>query len=68
MGVDEEGTQACTAELEITLGGCLTKDETAKDFLANRPFIFIIRNEKCHKGHDIIFFTKVCKFEKNIYD
>ena len=36
--------------------------------MANRPFIFIIKNEKCPKEHDIIFFTKVYKFEKNIYD
>ena len=69
ININEEGTQACTAtELEIMLEGYLTKDETAKDFMANRPFIFIIRNEKCPKGHDIIFFTKVCKFDKNIYD
>ena len=69
ININEEGTQACTAtELEIMLESYLTKDETAKDFMANRPFIFIIRNGKCPKGHDIIFFTKVCKFDKNIYD
>ena len=69
ININEEGTQACTAtELEIMLEGYLTKDETAKDFMANRPFIFIIRNEKCPKEHDIIFFTKVYKFDKNIYD
>ena len=69
ININEKGTQACSAsELEIMLESYLTKDETAKDFMANRPFIFIIRNGKCPKGHDIIFFTKVCKFEKNIYD
>ena len=69
ININEEGTQACTAtELEIMLESYLTKDETAKDFMANRPFIFIIRNGKCPKGHDIIFFTKVCKFDKNIDD
>ena len=65
INVNEDGTQAYSiTELEVMLESYLTKDETAKDFIANRPFIFIIRNEQCPKGHDIIFFTKVCKFNK----
>ena len=28
----------------------------------------LLEIEKCPKEHDIIFFTKVYKFEKNIYD
>ena len=65
INVNEDGTQAYSiTELEIMLESYLTKDENAKDFIANRPFLFIIRNEKCPKGHDIIFFTKVCKFNK----
>ena len=65
INVNEDGTQACSiTELEVMLESYLTKDETAKDFIANRPFLFILRNEQCPKGHDIIFFTKVCKFNK----
>ena len=65
INVNEKGTQACTAsELEIMLESYLTKDETAKDFIANRPFLFILRNEKCPKGHDIIFFNKICILKK----
>ena len=42
INVNEKGTQACTAsELEIMLESYLTKDETAKDFIANRPFLFL---------------------------
>ena len=65
INVNEKGTQACSAsELEIMLESYLTKDETAKDFIANRPFLFILRNEKCPKGHDIIFFNKICSLKK----
>ena len=65
INVNEKGTQACSAsELEIMLESYLTKDETAKDFIANRPFLFILRNEKCPKGHDIIFFNKICNLTK----
>ena len=67
INVNEKGTQACTAsELEIMLESYLTKDETAKDFIANRPFLYILRNEKCPKGHDIIFFNKICNLKKEI--
>ena len=69
INVNEEGTQAVSVtELEVMLESYVTKDETAKDFIANRPFIFILRDESCPKGHDIIFFTKVCKFDKKTYD
>ena len=69
INVNEDGTQAASvSELEIMLESYVTKDEEAKDFIANKPFFFILRNEKCPKGHDIIFFTKVCKFDKNQYD
>jgi serpin B len=65
INVNEDGTQAYSiTELEIMLESYLTKDENAKDFIANRPFLFILRNAQCPKGHDIIFFTKVCKFNK----
>ena len=66
LNVNEEGTQAISiTELEIMLESFVMKDETAKDFIANRPFIFILRNENCPKGRDIIFFSKVCKFKDN---
>ena len=65
ININEKGTQACSAsELEIMLESYLTKDETAKDFIANRPFLYILRNEKCPKGHDIIFFNKICTLKK----
>ena len=65
ININEKGTQACSAsELEIMLESYLTKDETAKDFIANRPFLYILRNEKCPKGHDIIFFNKICNLKK----
>ena len=55
INVNEDGTQAASiTELEIMLESFVTKDETAKDFIANRPFLFILRNESGIKGHDII--------------
>ena len=67
--VNEEGTQAVSStELEIILESYTEKDQTAKDFIANRPFLFIIRNDKCMKGHDIIFFSKICKLKKKVFN
>ena len=66
INVNEEGTQAASlTELEVILECFRDKDPNAKDFIANKPFIFLLRNEDCPKGHDIIFFTKICKIENN---
>ena len=65
INVNEKGTQAASVtELDIILECYREKDPNAKDFIANRPFIFLIRNEECPKGRDIIFFTKICKIER----
>ena len=61
INVNEEGTQAASVnELEVILECFREKDPDAKDFIADRPFIFIIRNDNLPKGRDIIFFTKFC--------
>ena len=65
INVNEEGTQACSiTELEVVLECYVVKAENAKDFIANRPFIFILRDGECPKGHDIILFTKICRFNQ----
>lgn len=62
INVNEEGTQASSiTELEIMLECYVEKDQNSKDFNANRPFLFILRNENFPKGHDILFFSKVCR-------
>ena len=61
INVNEDGTQAaCVTELEVILECFRDRDPDAKDFLADKPFIFIIRNDSLPKGRDIIFFTKLC--------
>ena len=62
--VDEKGTQASSVtELEVILESTKEGDPSATDFLANKPFIFMLRNEQFPKGHDILFFAKYCKIE-----
>lgn len=65
INVNEEGTQAASInELDIILECYRSKDPDAKDFIVNKPFLFMLRNEKLPKGRDILFFTKICKIEK----
>ena len=67
INVNEKGTQAASVtELDVILECYRTRDPNGKDFIANKPFIFLIRNEECPKGKDILFFTKICKIEKKI--
>ena len=62
INVNEEGTQAYSVtELEVILECFKDKDPNSKDFIVNRPFIFLIRDELLPKGRDILFFTKLCK-------
>ena len=66
MKVNERGTQAgSVTELDVILECYMDKDPEAKDFIANKPFLFIIRDEKLPKDRDVIFFTKFCKVEEN---
>ena len=65
INVNEKGTQASSiTEMEVVLESTKEGDPSAKDFLVNKPFIFILRNENFPKGHDILFFTKFCKIEE----
>jgi hypothetical protein len=50
--------------MEVILESTKEGDPSAKDFLVNKPFIFMLRNENFPKGHDILFFTKFCKIEE----
>lgn len=64
INVNEEGTQASSiTELEIVLECTKDKDPNAKDFIADRPFLFLIRNEDFPEGRDILFCTKFCKVD-----
>lgn len=64
INVNEKGTQAASiTALEVVLESTKEKDPNAKDFIADRPFLFLIRNEDFPEGRDILFFTKLCKLE-----
>lgn len=66
INVDEEGTQAASVTgLEIILECYKDKDPDSIDFIANKPFIFIIRSEDCPKGRDILFFSKICDIDNS---
>ena len=65
INVNEKGTQAASVTaMEVILESTKEGDPLAKDFLVNKPFIFMLRNENFPKGHDILFFTKLCKIEE----
>ena len=64
INVNEKGTQAASiTELEIILESFKEGNPKAINFIANKPFLFLLRNENFPKGHDILFFTKFCKIE-----
>ena len=64
INVNEKGTQAASVtQLDVILESFKEGDPEAINFIANKPFIFLLVNEKFPKGHDILFFTKFCKIE-----
>lgn len=40
-----------------------SKDKISIDFIADTPFIFILRNKNLSKGFYILFFSKLYKIE-----
>ena len=66
INVNEEGTQASSVtEVEFILECYKKLDPKFKTIIINRPFIFLLRDETLPKGRDILFFTKICKFEED---
>ena len=62
--INEQGTKATSVtEMEIILESLKSKDPNAKDFIVNKPFLFLLVNEDFPIGHDILFFTKICNIE-----
>ena len=66
INVNEEGTQASSiTEVDYVYECSKSKDNNSVDFIADRPFIFILRNKNLPKGHDILFFSKLFKIEED---
>ena len=62
--INEQGTKASSVtEAEMIYECYKDKDNDAKDFMANKPFLFLLINENFPKGHDLLFFTKICLLE-----
>ena len=62
--INEKGTKAASiTEIEVIFECFKDKDKEAKDFIANKPFLFLLINENFPKGHDLLFFTKICIIE-----
>ena len=62
--INEKGTKASSVtEAELIFECFKDKDHNAKDFIANKPFLFLLINENFPKGHDLLFFTKICIIE-----
>ena len=64
INAKDEGTQASSiTEVDYVYECSKSKDKNSVDFIADRPFIFILRNSNLPKGHDILFFSKLYKIE-----
>ena len=58
--VNEEGTEAAAVTAVIMLSMAMAPQfEITYNMSVNRPFLFIIRNERFPKNYDIIFISKV---------
>ena len=58
LKVNEQGTEAAAVTAVIMVEG-MALGEKSYNMNVNRPFLFILRNNKLPKNHDIIFISKI---------
>ena len=60
LKINEEGTEAAAATIvEMVRFGINIKEEKFYNMKINRPFLFIIRNNRLPKNNDILFISKI---------
>ena len=57
VDVNEKGTEAAAATAIMMVGGCAMEPDPPKEFIANHPFVFMIRDRRTRQIH---FMGRVC--------
>ena len=66
LKICEEGCEAAAItdiEMEETSPGPDEEEEKIYDMKVNRPFLFLLKNSKLPKEHNLVFISKIEKFE-----
>ena len=66
LKISEEGCEAAAItviEMEETSPGPDEKEEKIYDMKVNRPFLFLLKNSKLPNEHNLVFISKIEKFE-----
>jgi len=62
LKVNEEGTEAAAVTLVAILGMAMTeKKEKVYKMIVNRPFLFLLKNDRFPIGYDMVFMAKIEK-------
>ena len=60
LKVNEDGTEAAAVTMvEMMFNSFMPREEKIIDMEVNRPFLFILRNDRLPKNYDIIFISKI---------
>ena len=64
LKVNEQGTEAAAVTAVIlNYGSALPVQEIIYEMKVNRPFLFLLKNDKLPAGHDLLFMAKIEKLE-----
>ena len=60
LKVNEDGTEAAAITMvEMMFNSMMPKEEQIYEMNVNRPFLFILRNDRLPKNYDIVFISKI---------
>ena len=63
LEVFEDGCEAAAVTLIDVVGSAMPVEEKIYDMKVNRPFLFLLKNARLPAGYDLVFMSKIEKFE-----
>ena len=64
LKVFEDGCEAAAVTvIDVKYGAFLPEEEKIYDMKVNRPFLFLLKNNKLPEGYNLIFMSKIEKLE-----
>ena len=63
LKVFEDGCEAAAVTAIIMAGGAMPIEEKIYDMKINRPFLFLLKNSILPDGHNLVFMSKIEKFD-----
>ena len=63
LKVFEDGCEAAAVTAIDVVGNAMPVEEKIYDMKINRPFLFLLKNSKLPAGYDLVFMSKIEKFE-----